>query len=551
MVKRKRRTRVPKMTILALLAVAMVLLIVLVVWLVGMLTDSGDGGGKSLETSVETTKRYDVLTDEENELVVLVEDYRDEMLASQNLTVKAGEASEEINLVDAGAPVDFTALKEYIKGKRKKTDIVDRYRSILANHNIPEYEINEDYIYGKLNELNAKIDTGMDSYYTVEDGAVTVYRGKRHTVIDVDQVYTIITVALKTYNYNTIEANIWMPDPKEPDWDALYQEVYVAPQDAKYQLDENGLTRLVSEVSGVGIDIDTMKKEYNSGTWVSKTYYTTEIKPAITTENINDNYFKDVLGSKTSYYSEYEKSRTVNVKLATNSINGYVVLPGDKFSFNKVVGERTEERGYQNATIYVANGVEPGLGGGICQVSSTLYNATLYANLKQFSRYYHAFTVSYVDLGFDATVYWGSLDYVFINNTNYPIKISAVCKDGALTIKILGTKEHNISVKLEYEVLETYQPTVEYKEDDTLHFGETRQKTKGRPGYKVQTYKTVTIDGVTGPKEKVSLSNYSPINDLYLVGPGTPTGTVTEAETTAPEVPPPAETTVPPSTATP
>ena len=505
----------------------MTVLIVLVIWLIGKLLDLPAFGGDG-----EATYRYEGLTAEENKLVVLVEKYRDELLNKKAVTVKAAQASVDISPARAHAPVNYEELESYLADNGKDTSLVGQYRSILASKGIPEYNIDEEYIKGRLAELVEMIDTGFDSYYEVGSGQVTIYRGKPHTVIDIDQVLTLVNIALKTFNYGEIKTNTWTVDPAEPDWTELNNAVYVAPQDAKYEYDENGAVRLVAHAAGVGIDLDLIKQELENDSWDKKTYSTHVIQPEITTENIEQKYFRDVLGSKTTYYREYETSRTNNVKLATASINGYIVLPGGNFSFNNVVGERTKERGYQYAAIYSSSGIEKELGGGICQVSSTLYVATLYANLKQVSRNSHMYTVTYVDYGLDATVYWGSIDYVFKNDTAYPIKIAAECKNGELTVKILGTKTDDISVKLRTQIIQTYEPEIIEELDETIPPGDRQVVQKGITGYKVETYKTVTINGVAQPEGRISTSTYKKLDEKVKVGPPVET-TASQDETTA------------------
>ena len=164
------------------------------------------------------------------------------------------------------------------------------------------------------------------------------------------------------------------------------------------------------------IDIELIRKELTEGTWTEKTFMKQEILPEVTAETLPQKYFKDLLGQQITYYNTAEKNRTVNVGLATAAVNENIILPGQTFSFNRVVGERTAQKGYLPATVFQNGGMQEGLGGGICQVTSTIYAAALKAELDQVSRYVHAYKVSYIDLGMDATVYWGSLDYVFRNN---------------------------------------------------------------------------------------------------------------------------------------
>jgi vancomycin resistance protein YoaR len=142
------------------------------------------------------------------------------------------------------------------------------------------------------------------------------------------------------------------------------------------------------------------------------------------------------------------------------------------------------------------------------------------------------YTVTYVDYGLDATVYWGSIDYVFKNDTAYPIKIAAECKNGELTVKILGTKTDDISVKLRTQIIETYEPEIIEELDETIPPGDRQVVQKGITGYKVETYKTVTINGVAQPEGRISTSTYKKLDEKVKVGPPVET-TASQDETTA------------------
>lgn len=179
-------------------------------------------------------------------------------------------------------------------------------------------------------------------------------------------------------------------------------------------------------------------------------------QPSNTTDNTTTNTttttkgeeFSDVLGSKTTYYNSSVKGRTTNIRLATEAINGTVLQPGETFSLNGIVGRRTAAKGYQNAIIFQNGKQVEGLGGGVCQVSSTVYGAVLYADLKVTERSCHQFQVSYTPVSQDAAVYYGSQDFKFVNNTDNPIKIVASAGSGSLSVTIYGTKTSEKTVTL-------------------------------------------------------------------------------------------------------
>ncbi len=143
-------------------------------------------------------------------------------------------------------------------------------------------------------------------------------------------------------------------------------------------------------------------------------------------------------GAFTTYYEKSSAERKHNVKLAAKSLNDALIAPGDVFSFNQTVGERTEKRGYKSAKIIYLNKFIDGVGGGVCQVSTTLYNALLLANVNVFERHSHSLAVSYVEPSFDAMVNSGSADLRFFNDTKKPMYIKTFADDKKLTIKIYG-----------------------------------------------------------------------------------------------------------------
>ena len=160
-------------------------------------------------------------------------------------------------------------------------------------------------------------------------------------------------------------------------------------------------------------------------------------------------------------YNAGNTNRTTNLKLAVNKINGTVLLPNEEFSYNKVVGERTISAGYKMAATYSNGAVVDGLGGGICQISSTLYDAVVMANLNVTTRRNHQFVTSYVPAGKDATVVWGSQDFKFVNSRKNPIRITATVQGGVATVQIWGVKEEvEYDISIETKKIATIEPTV-------------------------------------------------------------------------------------------
>ena len=250
--------------------------------------------------------------------------------------------------------------------------------------------------------------------------------------------YIIDCVKNLNVNGNSLEIITEEQSPKALDIDAIHSEIYKEASDAYFTQNpyavypsENGLDFAIS-VEEAKAMLQEDKEEY---TIPLKTLY-----PNVTTNMIGQEAFPDLLSSFPTYYSTSDRDRTTNLILAANKINGTVVMPGEVFSYNQVVGERTIAAGYKEAPIYVNGEVVDGLGGGICQVTSTLYNAVVLANLEIVERSNHQFVPSYVKASRDATVVFGSIDFKFKNNRNYPIKILCSVNNGVVNFAIYGLK---------------------------------------------------------------------------------------------------------------
>jgi len=199
--------------------------------------------------------------------------------------------------------------------------------------------------------------------------------------------------------------------------------------------------------------------------------------------------YDNIFLSNILQYDASNINRSGNLKIAADKINGTVLMPGEEFSFNEIVGKRTIEEGYRNAKIYENGQVVDGLAGGICQISSTLYNAVLLANLEITERRNHSFTTTYVPAGRDATVVYGRQDFKFKNSRTFPIKIEANVANGIAAFNIHGIRE-----EVEYEIkiipvtTQTIPYQTEYIPDPTVLPGQQRVKQAGHSGYKVTTY---------------------------------------------------------------
>ena len=267
--------------------------------------------------------------------------------------------------------------------------------------------------------------------------------------IDIDALYDEIVAAYVSGNFDL--QYVYQEELPEPiDLDKLYKDYHcTAPVNAKCDEDTFEIT---DGKDGFGFRMaDAIAAFEGAKPGKTVTLTLTELKPQFTRETLEKQLFCDTLSSFDSPHV-WNPIRTHNLELAAEAIDGYILKPGATFSFNETVGERTAEKGYGEAGVYVGGKTENQLGGGVCQVASTLFYCTIKANLEVVERAEHQFTPSYVPWGMDATVYWGYLDYKFRNNTAFPIRIDASVSDGFVHVRFVGTETKEYTVELDYEV---------------------------------------------------------------------------------------------------
>lgn len=301
----------------------------------------------------------------------------------------------------------------------------------------------------QLQDISGKLpDKVKESSYYIEGSNLILTKGETGAVVDVDKTASEIIEQIQNLNVknNTIEIATEEKSPSALDIDSIHSELYSEAKDAYFT--QNPYSIYPSE-NGVdfAISIDDAKAMLKE----DKDEYSIPLKvlyPSVTTNMLGTEAFPNLLSQYSTSYSTKNQKRTTNLRLAANKINGTVLMPGETFSYNKVVGERTIAAGYQEAPIYVSGKVVDGLGGGICQITTTLYNAVVYANLEIVERSNHQFVPSYAPASRDATVVYGSIDFKFKNNRNYPIKILCSVQNGIANFQIYGLKTDN-----DYEVV--------------------------------------------------------------------------------------------------
>ncbi len=230
--------------------------------------------------------------------------------------------------------------------------------------------------------------------------------------------------------------------PENLDLSAISQEISTAPTDDSLDMEKY---TFVPGAYGYGFDEDKARElvaRASYGETLSLPMTLTE--PEILGEEV---YFRDVLGSCDTKHSANE-NRNENLRLLCKALDGLILQPGQDFSYNETIGERTAEKGYKPAPAYSGNRLTDAIGGGVCQGSTTLYNCVLLADLEVTERVCHGAQVNYVPWGLDAAVNWGTTDFAFRNSANFPIKITAEVSDGFVKMRILGTDEKDYYIKM-------------------------------------------------------------------------------------------------------
>lgn len=278
---------------------------------------------------------------------------------------------------------------------------------------------------------------------TAEGQTLVVNVGEPESHLDVENAVEQILDAFAhplTRNGDLIELTV-TPEriPEMPDWEALAAEVYREPVNDAPDLETGGI---LPGCYGQSIDVSNMDTPGYGHVVAFPLLYTA---PEVMGE---DALYQDVLGQCETKHNTNE-NRNTNLRLLCQALDGHIVQPGETFSYNAVVGERTKGKGYLPAPAYSSRGLVDSIGGGVCQGSTTLYNCVLLADLEVVFRACHGAKVTYVPPGLDAAVNYLTTDFQFRNQYRFPVKIQAEVSDGFVKMKLLGTDEKDYYVKME------------------------------------------------------------------------------------------------------
>lgn len=472
----------------------------------------------------------------------------------QSLDISVGEYSHSLDLSDVGTRYDArqTAEDAYLYGRTggllSRVSAVWTALTSGAEVN-PAIAVDQQLLDAKIQQLASELSSEIaEPAYTLENDVLTLDRGQTGISIDTGEFSSFIRDRILSGDLSPAVYEPTVEDPDQFDLMLIRDAVERPMQNPRLDLenDPSGKTILPAQ-RGISLDVDAAQKvlEESDERFVELPLIFTE--PTMTTEEFRGTLFLDVLGEGTTSFNANLIGRTTNVKLACDFVNGTILNPGDVFSYNQTVGPRTYARGFKDAIVYVGTSAEDGVGGGICQVSSTIYYAALRADLEIVERKAHSRTVTYVPLGEDATVAWGAVDFRFRNDTDYPIRIDVSYGRSSLTVRLMGTKTENKTVQMETKVLSKTPFQTLHVENAALAAGASKVKSNGYTGYVTETYRVVYIDGVEVSRTFENKSVYTKYDKIIEDGPAAP------AVNPTPEVPvtPPSVTPADPSPAEP
>lgn len=391
---------------------------------------------------------------------------------------------------------------------------------INSKNFIPDFSFNSDSFDDSISQMNSNFADGIvEPSYDISGNNLIIKSGKNGNIVDSDKIKSLFVDKLIFVPYNTdsIEVPVFSKEANKIDIDAIHSEIYKEAQDASYTTNPYAVYP-----SSNGLDFNISIDEAKALITGDKDSYTIPLKtlyPNVKTSDIGIEAFPDLLSSYSTSFASSSSNRATNVSLATNKINGKVLMPGEVFSFNDTVGKRTPQAGFKVAGVYMNGQVATDYGGGICQVSSTLYNAVLRANLEIVDRSNHMFEVGYVPIGTDATVSWGAPDFKFKNSRSYPIKIVTSSSNRKCVVKFYGLKE---SEEYDIEIVSYRTGSVPYRTtyttDSSLAAGQQKVIQRGSNGAKSVAYRIRKKNGQVISKELLSKDTYDPHNQIIAVG---------------------------------
>ena len=455
----------------------------------------------------------------------------------QDLEIEAQEYETVVKLEELGININYKdAMQKAMSYGKSNNILLDNYSILKANLFKEKLKIDitidEEKFNDMANKIQAEIPGAVKQYsYEIIGNELIISPGTKGLAIDKQELKQLVIDQIKEHfngNEQKINLKLNTQEPTPIDIEKIYEEIHSEAKNAYIEEDP-----FVLHKDENGIDFDISIEEAKELLTEQKDQYIIPLnitEAEVRVKDLGDKLFKQNLSKFTTIYDAGNTNRASNIALAAKTINGIILLPGEEFSYNKVLGNTTKEKGYKLGGAYVGGKVVQAYGGGICQVSTTLYNAVLYANLEIVERYNHSYAVSYVPAGRDATVSYGGKDFKFKNTRNYPIRIDANAKNGVVSVSITGIKEEKeYEIELTSTVLSTIPFETTYEKTGALNEGQEKVIQKGHKGQTSAAYKIIKYNNQVISKTLLSKDTYKPMNKIVQVGTKKTVQTATES----------------------
>ncbi len=374
------------------------------------------------------------------------------------------------------------------------------------------------YLDGLLTDVNTQLSNPVEQHQVRTDldrGLITITKGRTGQAMDTATVEAALLNKLIAKDTSPLPLTAVFTEPEPINFDQLYEDIYIEPVNAALDGETH---QIVPSVTGVSFAVGTARAQFGAldpGEMTDIPLIFTQ--PEITTQIMEEKLFADNLGKAYSWVSGSE-NRLANVTLAADFCRDTILLPGEEFSYWSKIDPCTVEQGFKPAPSYLNGKTVDSIGGGICQVSSSIYAACLLANLEIVQRNQHTYAVGYLPEGSDAMVNGGSSDFKFKNNTEWPIKIEIILKGRNLYVNIWGTKTDDTYVEMEFNNTSSTPWQTVYKIDNSIPAGSPKEEVTPYTGYKNETYRCVYAgDGTLISRTLESKNNYRKRDKVILI----------------------------------
>lgn len=422
------------------------------------------------------------------------------------------------------------SIKNIMSFGRSGNIFSDNFRIIKNLFGKTDIEVEYTYDADKLNEILKNIDVELDGRFVEDTYSVNeekqvliIKRGTTGISLDYNQVKEEILNAILSGENTTILIKTVEKTPISIKAEEIYNNVKREPVDAIVDRSKSPV-EIKNEIYGINFSVEELQSildlPENKIEQKEIEFKLTIIEPKVKLKDIAYDLCLDKICGLTTYFDPGQIGRSNNLKVALSYLNDQIIMPGETFSYNAVIGDTNAAKGYMEAAIFKGGRVVNEMGGGICQTSSTLYNVALMANLQIVERHAHGLPVGYVRPSLDATVYGDVLDFKFKNTRNYPIKIvTSYSSAGDMNISLYGTKEETeYDIELVSKYLYTINYPTEYIQDSSLPEGTQVVVYNGVNGYASESYLIKKLDGKVIENRYLSKDVYKPQTKTVRIG---------------------------------